>query len=271
MAVAIGLLDAQAYIQFRAIQAYLETRKEMIICALYNSGSASEALAGLAAEVEDAIQSVEWAAIFGGVVGPELAALAGSMAGEAQTNNLVNPLFQVVEDFAYPDVTCCGEEPPSGPDWHFDADAEGWTFTTIENEGDIVVGAWDAGAGNPDPSDSSAGQLICTIDEADPPLGNVYGIWTYNFPFGQIPEVVEGDSLLVDLYCSLETNADFNLRINYTDATYDNIYIPNPQGWSERQQVATAGKFVNSLQIWFGLGLSTVAHNYAADNVRWGQ
>jgi hypothetical protein len=51
LAVAIGLLDAEAFIQFRKIQVYLASRETEIVCALYQSGSASEALAGLAAEV----------------------------------------------------------------------------------------------------------------------------------------------------------------------------------------------------------------------------
>lgn len=269
-ALAIGLLDAEAYIQFRAIQSYLEAHKDEIICALYQSGSASEALAGLAAAIEDAIQSVEWAVIFGGVLGPELAAAVGAMAAEAETNNLVNPLFQVIEDFAYPDVSCCEELTPSGPDWHFDADAEGWSFSIIKNEGDSITGAWGDGAGNPDPSDPSAGQLTCQIEEADPPLGDVYGIWTFSFPFGQVPEVMADDAFTVDLYCSLETNAGYFLKVVYTDATYSEGQWTNPSGWAERSVAATEGKFVNSLQILFNLGETTTPHNYAADNVRWG-
>jgi hypothetical protein len=95
--------------QCKAIQAYLLADEEAIVCALYTSGSGSEALEALAGFVEDAIQSVQWSVIFGPTLGPELSAAFGSLASQAQTNNLVNPLFQVVEDFAYPDVTCeCG-------------------------------------------------------------------------------------------------------------------------------------------------------------------
>jgi hypothetical protein len=193
------------------------------------------------------------------------------MAGEAQTNNLVNPLFQVAEDFAYPAVSCCGGAPPSGPDWHFDADAEGWSFSFIANEGDSVIGAWADGTGNPDPSDPSAGQLTCQIEEASPPLGEVYGIWTYTFPFGQVPEVTAGDEFKADLYCSLQSNATYFLRIEYTDAAYSENQWLNPSGWAERAVAAIEGKFVNALVIAFNLGETTDPHNYAADNVRWGQ
>jgi hypothetical protein len=271
LAVAIGLLAGNAYIQFLGIQDYLRAHKDDIICGLYTSGSASEALAGLAAEVEDAVQSIEWAVIFGGVIGPQLAAAIGSLAAEAQTNNLVNPLFQVMEDFAYPDVVCCPNGGPPPDVWHFDADAQGWVFTYMKNDGDVVTGAWDAGTGNPDPGDPSAGQLTCEIQEAAPPLGNVYGIWTFNFPFGQIPEVVAGDAFAADLYCSLWSNSGYTLKINYTDATYSEGVWANPSGWNERSAAAIEGKFVNSLQIIFSLGETTDPHNYAADNVRWRQ
>ena len=109
VALAIGLLDAAAYIQCKAIQTYLAAHEDVIICALYTSGSGSEALEALAGFTEDAIQSVEWSVIFGPALGPELAAAFGSLASQAQTNNLVNPLFRAIEGFAYPTVSCeCG-------------------------------------------------------------------------------------------------------------------------------------------------------------------
>jgi len=272
LAVAIGLLDAQAYMQFLNIQDYLRAHKEDIVCGLYNSGSASEALAGLAAEVEDAIQSVQWAVIFGGVIGPQLASAVGAMAGEAETNNLVNPLFQVVEDFAYPDVTCCSEQPPSGPDWHFDATAEGWTFSVIENEGDVVEGSWHAGGDLPDPMDSSAGQLRVTIDKPTPPLLGTYGIWTYTFPFGQIPEVVGGDVFSLDTYSSISAAAEITLQILYTDSTYSQLYLPNPgPAWSNHYVAGTPGKFVNALRVLCGVGESDVLHDFRLDQAVWGQ
>jgi hypothetical protein len=270
LAVAIGLLDAQAYVQFLKIQDYLRTHKDTIICGLYTSGSAGEALAGLAAEVEDAIQSVEWAVIFGGVIGPELAQLVGGMAAEAQTNNLVNPLFQVTEDFAYPDVSCCLDGVPS-LDWHFDADVEGWTFESLEQEGDDVEGSWDSGAGQPDPSDSSEGQLRCTITRAQPPGGECHGIWAYDFAFGQMPEVAPGDSFRVDIWSSNPDNVSLLLRIIYADATYSELFIPNPAvAWVEREVAATQGKFVARLECGFGLGDAAIPHTYRMDNARWG-
>jgi hypothetical protein len=271
LAVAIGLLDAQAFIQFRNIQAYLASREDAIVCALYQSGSASEALEGLAAEVEDAIQSIAWSSIFGGVVGPQLAVAVGSLAGEAETNNLINPLFQVTEDFAYPDVDCssCGGEPPLA--WHFDSDEELWEFSVIENEGDYVIGSWVTGVTEPDPLDSSAGQLQCLVDKPSPPVLGTYGIWTYEYPYGDVPEVVEGDSFKVDLYCSRQQAAEFVVRVNYTDATYSQTYVPNPSGWSERVVAATTGKFVASLAVWFGVGEDAELHSFRMDRARWGQ
>jgi hypothetical protein len=270
LAVAIGLLDAQAFIQFRNIQAYLASREDAIVCALYQSGSASEALEGLASEVEDAIQSVAWAEIFGGVIGPQLAVAVGGLAGEAETNNLINPLFQVTEDFAYPDVDCssCGGEPPQA--WHFDADAEGWDFGVIENEGDDVTGSWISGVAEPDPSDSSAGQLQCLIDKPSPPIAGTYGVWTFEYPYGDVPEVIEGDEFRVDVYSSRWQSTDISARVIYTDATYSQEAYGNLTGWREYVVVATPGKFVAALSVLLGVGEDAELHDFRMDRARWG-
>jgi hypothetical protein len=105
-AVAVGLLAGTAFVYCANVQQYILEHTDELACELYVSGSAAEAQAGIASVVEDAIQSVEWAVIFGPVLGPEIAAGLGTIAGAAVTNNLVNPLFRVVEDFVYPDVDC---------------------------------------------------------------------------------------------------------------------------------------------------------------------
>jgi len=270
-AVALGLLASGVFIYLAQVQQYILARKDELACVLYQSGSAAQAQAGIAVVVEDAIQSVAWAQIFGPVVGGQVAAGLAAIAGQAETNNLVNPLFRVVEDFVYPDVDCssCGGEPPEA--WHFDSDEELWEFSVIENEGDDVTGSWISGVTEPDPSDSSAGQLQCLIDKPSPPGLGTYGIWTYEYPYGDVPEVAEGDSLKVDLYCSRQQAAEFTVRVNYTDATYSQTFVPNPSGWSERVVAATPGKFVASLAVWFGVGEDAELHDFRMDRARWGQ
>lgn len=270
-AVLIGTLDAAAYIQFQNIQAYLAAHKADIICALYTSGSASEALEGLASAVEDAIQSVAWGTIFGPILGPELAAAVGTMAGQAETNNLVNPLFQVVEDFAYPSVSCAGCGGPAGWEWHFDEDVEGWTYTIQKNDGDTVTAGWDGDPVGPDPSDSSPGLIWGYVDEADPPLGNVYVIWEYAFPIGNRPTVQPGDMLVADYWCDQYAGTSVNILVFYIDETHSSHEYQNLTGWNEISVAGTAGKVVEHIQINLGMGEITTPANYAIDNVLWGQ
>lgn len=271
MAVSISLLASNAYIQFLGIQDYLRAHKDDIICGLYTSGSASEALAGLAAVIEDAIQSIAWATIFGPALGPEIAAAVGAMAAAAETNNLVNPLFQVMEDFAYPDVICCPNGGPSPDVWHFDADAEGWSFSALENEGDVVIGEWVEGTDEPDLWDSSSGQVRCTIDRPSPQIGDCHGTWTYQFPFGLLPEVLAGDSFKVDFFSSLASNTTYVARIVYVGEGSNEEMVGNPFGWAELEVIALEGRCVDRFECVFAVGESEAFHDFRMDNARWGQ
>lgn len=271
-AVALGILEGAAFVYLQDVRQYIFDNRDDFACALFNSGSAAAAQSAVAVFLDDAVQSVAWGAIFGGVVGPEVAAILGSIAGQMDTTNLVNALFRATEDFVYPDVTCCSGQPPAGPDWHFDADTELWSFSSYGNEGDVIVGAWNAGGDLPDPNDSSPGQLQTTIDKPTPPVPGTHGAWTYQFPWSQIPQAVAGDALKVDVYCSVSAAAEFNIYINYTDATNSSLYYPNPgPAWVEKVVAATPGKFVASLSVDFGVGESDVLHDARIDNVRWGQ
>jgi hypothetical protein len=108
-AAALGILEAAAFMYCADVQRYILDRKDSLACSLYLSGSGAEALDAIGTLVEDAIQSVAWAELFGPVLGGQIAAALGVMGAESQTNNLVNPLFHAVAGFVYPDVTCsCG-------------------------------------------------------------------------------------------------------------------------------------------------------------------
>jgi len=271
MAVAIGLLDAQAYIQFLKIQDYLRAHQEDIVCGLYTSGSASEALAGLAAELEDAIQSVEWAALFGGVIGPQLAAAVGAMAGEAETNNLVNPLFSVMEDFAYPDVSCCGGGPFSGPTWHFTMSDEGWYETFFLYGDDEAESYWANSFSPADPEDVSVGLLYGYIDRPDalPQIANIR--WQYDIPVAARPLAVAGDKLKADFYCDIYEAAYVTLYAVYDDESSDTHTWGGTVGWNEREIEATPGKTLASVVVYFSVAEAVALRHFAFDNVRWGQ
>lgn len=105
-AVALGLLEGAAYIYLQEVRQYIFDNRADFACALYQSGSAVAAQEAVGIALDDAIQSVGWTAIFGPAVGGEIAAILGGIAAGMDTTNLVNPLFRVVEDFVYPDVSC---------------------------------------------------------------------------------------------------------------------------------------------------------------------
>lgn len=270
-ALALGLLEGAAFLYLADVQQYILAHKGELACVLYNSGSAAVAQAGIASVVEDAIQGVAWASIFGPAIGGEIAAALGGIAGSAQTNNLVNPLFRVVEDFVYPDMDCGGCGGPSGLEFHFDVGPEDWTCDVIQNEGDVVSAEWTDEFYSPDPSDSSAGLLAGYIHEATPPLGGVFVIWGLDFLIDNRPTVQVGDALTVDYFCNVYAHSGVNVLVFYTDETYDSHAYPNVTGWNECSCAGTAGKVVERLQINFGMGEGDEEVSYALDNVRWGQ
>lgn len=270
-AVALGLLAGAAYIYLNDVRQYILDHKNELACSLYTSGSAPQAQAAIASVVEDAIQSVGWVAIFGPAVGGEIAAILGGIAGEMQTNNLVNPLFRVAEDFIYPDITCCGGGPVSGPDWHFDVGSEGWEVDYFLYGNDEAESYWANTFSPADPSDISAGLLYGYINRPQA-LSEICNIrWTYELPVEVRPVVVSGDKLTADFYCDVFEAAYVTLYIVYDDASSSTHTWGGTVGWNEREVEGVEGKTVSSFVVYFGVAEAIALRHFALDNVRWGQ
>jgi hypothetical protein len=155
-AAALGILEAAAFMYCADVQRYVLEHKDNLACSLYLSGSGAEALDAIGTLVEDAIQSVAWAELFGPVLGGQIAAALGVMGAETQTNNLVNPLFHAVAGFVYRDVTCtCEGECEEGGLADFSIDLNGATL--YEDGAAPILGSleWDGITSPPGPSAKS--------------------------------------------------------------------------------------------------------------------
>jgi len=270
-AVALGILAGAAYIYLNDVKAYILDHKDELACSLYTSGSSPAAQAAIASLLEDAIQSVAWAAIFGPMVGGKIAGLLGGIAGQTVSNNLVNPLFRVVEDFVYPGVTCCGNGGPGVLEWHFDNSSQLWEKTFFLYGDDEAESYWANTFSPVDPEDSSPGLLYGWIQRGENRPGICNIVWTYEFPEEVRPVVVAGDKLKADFYCDYAATAYVTLYVVYTDTTFDYHTWGAPAGWLEHEIEASSGKTVRYLVAYFGVADAAVLRHFALDNVRWGQ
>ena len=270
-AIALGLLEGAAFVYLQQVRQYIYDNRDAFACALYNSGSAVEAQAAVALALDDAIQSVGWSGVFGGPLGAEIGAILGGIASQMDTTNLVNPLFRVAEDFIYPDVSCCGGGPPTGPTWHFTMSDEGW-FVTYFLFGDDEAESYWANTFSPaDPEDVSVGLLYGYIDRPDalPQIANIR--WQYDIPVDARPVVVAGDKLKADFYCDVFEAAYVTLYAVYDDSSSDTHTWGGTVGWNEREIEATPGKTLASVVVYVGVAEAAVLRHFAVDNVRWGQ
>lgn len=264
------VLSAVAFQVGGAIADYIENDRSTLVCALYQSSAPAAALQALTNELEDAVQSIQWSSIFGPVLGPEIAAAFGTIAGELETNGLVNSLFRLTLNIVYPDVSCddCNAE----WSWHFDQDEEGWTLSYAYGDAWEVSHGWDDGAPGPDPNDASAGYLRVDINKTSNEPG-CEPMWTRTVQnLGLIAHT--GDQLAFDGWYTSADHSGMHATITYTDDTYDTDDYPNvsAQSWETIFVTVTApnnGKTVKSFSIGIGTGLATGQWTYAWDRARW--
>lgn len=232
-AVAINAVAAGFLIQ--AIQ-YWDENKDSIVCSLYWSGSAQEAIDSLADAYEDAIEAIVWTGALE-PLGGALAAAFGLVGTTAINTNLVNVMFEVVEDVVFPDETCdCGQTA-----WHFDEDAEGWTW--YEDEGNTVnaVTQWQESPSPADSGDSSEGCLEAVLDLPDGGFTYSEGCW--RLPGSGLPSAVahEGDTFSIHGYKSSNVGSVvLYAKIKYSDDAED-YDIDNNQAWQTMSAVVSAG------------------------------
>ena len=248
--VAIGLLESLAFKGFELLGDYLLANKESIICALYLSGDAVEARAALAGYIEDGIQAIEWSTIGLEALGPAVAGMMGQVMAVATENGVVNILFELQADIAYPDAVCdCAEpEQPGTFEWHFENDDEGWEDVADVRSGNSYTNTWTDAESGSDTGDGSAGRLHTSISRSASDIAKAG--WLKHIT----PDYVyEGDGFLADVFQSSIEPADrYALILQYSDASEDVLQITGHPGWERHQVLVTnpnSGKVLNLIYV----------------------
>jgi len=159
---------------------YVNERKQEIICALYLSSSAADAVMVFTSIIDDALEAL--------VFGPEFEAVAGTLGpllttGATQLANLgvMRALFEVTADVMWPNADCsdCEEEVDLGPPWHFTDGLQGWVWTPAEVNDQTVTVVGDRVVADPaDVTDESEECLHVSIDT--PGSKDAGGVWERN-------------------------------------------------------------------------------------------
>jgi hypothetical protein len=244
--------------------------QDAIVCQLYNSGDAATALVAIGDNIEDAIQAIEWGALlpFAGPLGDAL----GAVLGVFQNNSLVNPLFKLITGVVLIEVECpC--ETSSAVAWHFDADAQYWTWW--ENAGNNVHGTsiWQPSPSPVDPADRSAGCLQTIVDLPAGSYSWYEGRW--QLPGSALASAVAhtGNSISADITQNgRHTDVKSQLKIVYTDASVDYANYP-PGAWGNHRLYVSAGNNNKTIS-YICLGVAPSANDrleviWRFDNVKW--
>jgi hypothetical protein len=249
---ALKLLSDAAAGYCSQIVEYLDDNKSEIICALYTSGSAAQALEAIAAIVEDAIQAIEWGPVLGPLA-PELTPLLAGIFSQVQNNGTVNVLFNLTADIVLLGETCpCQTEAWF---WHFTAGVEGWGYWNEGGEETVWTHGWTAATEGADPNDVDPGRLWVGVNKASnegPGSSGYRYTWAVDRPVAS-----EGMTFSVHGLIDNPGHSSFYTYIVYTDNTYDDDISGNPSGWQEHTAVvsqANVGKTVLFLGWHFDVG-----------------
>jgi len=100
---AIAVLSTSAGFVFKQVADYFRANESDLVCSLYVSGTAADAIDAISNVVEDAIQGISWGSLaaLSGAIGP----LIASSLSIVQSNTFVNPLFRLVTT-----IVATGEE-----------------------------------------------------------------------------------------------------------------------------------------------------------------
>jgi hypothetical protein len=91
--VAIGAVSAGAWFYMDEMIEYWDNNHDQIVCALYSSGTSTQAVSGLANALEDAVQAIVTWGTLEGVAG-SIAELLGGAFAQLAGNGIVEPLFK---------------------------------------------------------------------------------------------------------------------------------------------------------------------------------
>lgn len=232
-----------AFFSFEGAIGYWDANKMSIICAMYESGSADDAINILADWYENAIEAIEWEGVLA-PLGPALAGILAQVGAVAINTNVANVLFTLAEDVLLPDVTC---ECAGASEWHFDSGVEGWVFVGTPPEPVTEEHGWTDAESGKDNSDGSAGRLYVNVDMVafNPP--SYYPTWERALPPGYI--VHTGDTFVVDLYAA-GGNHWVQAGIQYTDDSGDSSgWVGNWVSWGPQLVTVTAPNTGKSIKL----------------------
>jgi hypothetical protein len=196
---AIEGLSIFALYELQQFKDWWATNKIAIVCSLYLSEDAAAALAAVSNAVADGVQAIEWTGALAPLA-PELSAAVGVLMSQIESNNLVNILFKLVTDVAFPDVTCNCAGSQTG--WHFDSGLEGWEFSTLVHSPNTSIGQWNSAEVGADNLNGSFGRLWGLLTMTDAGQSGSTGTWTLAFPVGTGPIVHTGDIIKMDMVAS---------------------------------------------------------------------
>jgi hypothetical protein len=257
MVLAIG-----AFYSMQEALEYWDDNHVPIVCAMYQSGSAADAITVLADFYEDAIESVTWVGVLA-PLGSVLAAALSQVGATAINTSMVNVLFTLAQDVVVPDATCdCSDV----SEWHFDAGVEGWVFVGDPPSPVTETHGWTDAESGKDPSDQSPGRLYVNVDMVayNPPT--YYPVWQRSLPPGLV--VATGDTLQARVFAGPD-NSFIIIGIEYTDDTNDNSGWTAWVNWGSATATVTApnnGKTIKRLwAAWERRATGTGA--FALDNV----
>jgi len=217
---AVLLISTDALIKISGAVDYLDTHKDEIICAFYNSGSALDVQQIATSAIEDAVQAIEWGSVFA-PLGEALETAIAAVGSQLLSNNVVNVLFYAAEDVVLPEAECnCGTT-----GWHFDASSEGWSAWEDERNDVHQAAQWQASPSPQDPGDSSAGCLESVIDLPEGGYSWYNGGW--RIAGSVLPSAIAhtGDSFICRAYKSTSAGAPKMFAvIRYSDDSTDYEY-----------------------------------------------
>lgn len=163
----LELLAAGANSLLNQVADYMAERRAEIVCSMYFSGSASEAVTLLNSILEDAVEGLVIGGVFESAAGPIGEVIGGLLAGIVDIG-LTRIMWQVSADVIYPNADCSEcVEAQCDREHHFTDGIVGWEVSVSMGEVGSESVSWLEA---PDPVDSndtgSPGcmQFVCTKD-----------------------------------------------------------------------------------------------------------
>lgn len=238
--VQLELLASGAAQLLRQVSDNVAVHRSELICAMYKSGSAADAVELLNSALEDAVEGVVYGAAFEALAGP-IGGLLGGLVASMVDMGVTRVMWQLTADVVYYGADCstCDEE--TDMPWHFTNGADGWYWDDPTPESGWSYTSEAVIAETPDPYDEDAGALYTTI--TSPGSSDWYPSWRKDVEYLELTAET-GKHLYCDLRTNSQVAADWRLTITYADDTSDQLWIRYsqvPTSWDEQSIAVTSG------------------------------